>query len=214
MSLFSAQVADGPLALWLLSSTATAWLYTAVFITAHEAMHGLVCPDWPRVNHAIGWLCARSFAHLDYRVLIHAHWAHHRSPAQPGLDPDFHDGVHRGFARWFASFMLGYLSADQLVSMAFSCWLLAAVLSPTRVLVGWVLPLCASSMQLFFFGTYLPHREPDLAGVPYADHHRARSKYTWCSAVHVATCLNFGLHHEHHALPFVPWWRLHTVRFD
>lgn len=215
LSLFSARVSDGPLALWLLAAAATTWLYTAVFITAHDAMHGLVCPTRPKLNHAIGWLCARSFAHLDYGTLYHAHRAHHRNPGVPKLDPDFHDGAHRGALRWFATFMLRYISVSQLVWMGLTCWLLAAALSPTRVLVGWVLPLVVSSVQLFYYGTYLPHRDPDLSdGAPFADHHRARSEYRWGSAAHIVTCLNFGLHREHHCLPHVPWWRLHTMRFD
>jgi len=214
-SLFSRAVADGPLALRLMAVASTTWFHTALFITGHEAMHGLVSPGYPRINHAIGWFCTRAFAHLDYKTLLHAHWAHHRCPAQAGKDPDFHNGTHRGVIPWFATFMLGYMRVSQLAWMGASCALLAALTSPVRVLVGWVLPLLASSVQLFFFGTYLPHRDPDLAsGKPYADRHRARSEYGWSSQFHLLSCLNFGLHHEHHTMPYIPWWRLHTVRFD
>jgi beta-carotene ketolase (CrtW type) len=214
-SLLSPTVASGPPWLRLLTSAGTTWLYTALFITGHDAMHGLVCPGAPRLNHAVGWFCARAFAHLSYRTLLHAHWAHHRHPAVLGRDPDFHDGVHRGAARWFATFMLGYMEPSQLAWMGATTCALMAALPAERVLLGWMAPMVLSSVQLFYFGTYLPHREPDLAaGAPYAASHRTRSDYAKSDAWHLLTCLNFGLHHEHHVLPYVPWWQLHAMRFD
>jgi beta-carotene ketolase (CrtW type) len=216
-SLFSPAISRGGLLMRLLASAACTWMHTALFITAHEAMHGLICPGRPRLNHAIGWACARAFAHNDYRTLLHAHWAHHRHPGRVGLDPDFHDGLHRSVARWFVTFMLGYLSVEQMVWMGITTVTLhlGAGLPASRIALGWIGPLVLSSIQLFYFGTYLPHREPKLAhGVPYAPAHRARSDYGKADWWHVLTCLNFGLHAEHHALPFVPWWRLQTVRFD
>jgi beta-carotene ketolase (CrtW type) len=71
-----------------------------------------------------------------------------------------------------------------------------------------MVPALLSSLQLFYFGTYLPHRPgPDA----FTDHHRARSNgYSeWLSLL---TCFHFGYHHEHHRAPGEPWWRLPTVR--
>ncbi|MEO1268367.1 MAG: fatty acid desaturase, partial [Myxococcota bacterium] len=36
--------------------------YTGMFITAHDAMHGLVAPQHPRLNHAVGALAIGLFA--------------------------------------------------------------------------------------------------------------------------------------------------------
>ena len=67
-----------------------------------------------------------------------------------------------------------------------------------------------SAVQLWFFGTYLPHRERDDA--PYIDRHRARdvgSNALWS----LLSCYHFGgAHWEHHSFPAVPWWRLGRLR--
>ena len=65
-----------------------------------------------------------------------------------------------------------------------------------------------SSLQLFAFGTWLPHRRGEQ---PFADRHRARSSgFGWLASL--LTCFHFGYHHEHHLWPGVPWWRLPRVR--
>ena len=55
--------------------------YTGMFITAHDAMHGLVAPTRPALNHGLGRLCALLFAAFDYEALHTAHWQHHARPA-------------------------------------------------------------------------------------------------------------------------------------
>jgi len=74
----------------------------------------------------------------------------------------------------------------------------------TNLLLFWVAPALLSTFQLFYFGTYLPHRLP-AAG--YDNMHRAvSSNYpVWLSLL---TCFHFGYHLEHHVQPVVPWWRL------
>ena len=80
------------------------FLYTGLFITAHDAMHGAVCQTRPRVNNTIGTIAVRLYALFSYRKLLAKHWAHHRAPAS-GTDPDFHDGEHSGFLMWYLSFI-------------------------------------------------------------------------------------------------------------
>ena len=186
------------------------YTYTGLFITAHEAMHGHVCPGSRRLNNAVGWLCAKSYALFDYRTLTHAHWAHHRKPGVVGEDPDFHDGVHRGAVAWYCHFMCEYATPWQLAGMGavFNALHLLGGVPVARLLLFWVAPSLLSSVQLFYFGVYLPHRDDQ----PFVDRHRAATDYTKGALYHLLTCFNFGLHHEHHVLPFLPWWRLGMAR--
>jgi beta-carotene ketolase (CrtW type) len=75
-------------------------------------------------------------------------------------------------------------------------------------LVFWALPALLSSVQLFYFGTYRPHRVDE---VPFSDQHRARSN-DFSPLMSLLTCFHFGYHHEHHDTPWVPWWRLPARR--
>ena len=75
---------------------------------------------------------------------------------------------------------------------------------PEAVLLFWGVPAILSSLQLFAFGTWLPHRRGEQ---PFADRHRARSSgFGWFASL--LTCFHFGYHHEHHDMPHLPWWRL------
>src|SRR5690606_10224922 len=52
-------------------------LYTGLFITSHDAMHGLVSSD-KKLNKVIGWLAALLFAYNFYSKLFPKHHEHHR----------------------------------------------------------------------------------------------------------------------------------------
>ena len=74
----------------------------------------------------------------------------------------------------------------------------------------WAVPSILASIQLFVFGTWLPHRTDDYA--PFADSHNARSP-AMSDTLSLLTCYHFGgYHHEHHLHPSVPWWRLPSTR--
>lgn len=185
------------------------FLYTGLFITAHDAMHGTVCPARPRLNNIIGTVAVRLYALFEYRNLLAKHWAHHKTPAS-GTDPDFHDGTHSGFLAWYFHFMKTYLGWKQIVGMALVFQIMEYVLGiPTvNLLLFWVLPSWLSTLQLFYFGTYLPHRLPEGG---YDNRHRAQSNVysTFWSFI---TCYHFGYHWEHHEYPYVPWWELPKTR--
>jgi beta-carotene ketolase (CrtW type) len=74
--------------------------------------------------------------------------------------------------------------------------------------IFWVLPLVLSSLQLFLFGTYLPHRGGD-AGP--SGRHAVRS-LGYPHLLSLLACYHFGYHAEHHAHPAVPWFRLPALR--
>ena len=108
--------------------------------------------------------------------------------------------------------MMRYMSAAQLARLGCAAVALrfGAGVPVLRLVLFWALPAILSALQLFIVGTYLPHR--DVAGAPHADAHRARS-LRLSDAASLLSCFNFGgCHHEHHAYPAVPWWRLHRVR--
>ena len=187
-----------------------AFLNTGLFITAHDAMHGVVVPGRPRLNDAIGRLCVFLYAGFSWNHLRTEHHRHHLNPGVVGADPDFHSESKPGFVAWYLHFFAHYFRWWQLVGIL-------AVAISMQVFLGaeqwnpltfWALPGLLSSVQLFTFGTYLPHRR---SGSPFQDRHQARSNDypVWLSFI---TCYHFGYHWEHHERPQIPWWRLHLVR--
>ena len=77
-----------------------------------------------------------------------------------------------------------------------------------NIVILYGLPAIASSLQLFYFGTYRPHRH-DAEG--FSDRHNARSDDLGTVAS-LASCFHFGYHHEHHRAPHIPWWGLPAAR--
>nr|WP_301289159.1 fatty acid desaturase [Natronocella acetinitrilica] len=210
MSLGVLLTADQALVWWApLAVLMQTFLYTGLFITAHDAMHGTVAPAFPRLNRFIGATCVRLYALFSFQRLQQAHWAHHQHPATT-KDPDFHDGEHDGLVRWYLHFMIGYVSPLQIVGMAaiFNVFLFAAGVPVANLILFWILPSLLSTLQLFYFGTVLPHREPRNG---YNDSHRARSN-DFSPLVSFLTCYHFGYHWEHHERPDLPWWRLPHFR--
>jgi beta-carotene ketolase (CrtW type) len=185
------------------------WLCVGLFIVAHDCMHGTLAPGQARVNAAIGQLCLGLYAGFDYASLLTHHRAHHREPGT-AADPDFCPEAPRSALAWYGRFLRTYMSWRNVLFMStvFSVehWVLGA--ATANQLVFWALPAAASSFQLFWFGTFLPHRAED-AG--FADRHRARSSdFSWLLSL--LTCFHFGYHHEHHLHPYLPWWALPRAR--
>ena len=183
------------------------FLFTGLFITAHDGMHGTICPRYPRLNHAVGALAVALYAAFDYRALRAAHKHHHATPATPGQDPDFHDGQHPQLVRWYLTFMGRYLRVWQVVVMAvvFNVLQHLGGVPVENLLLFWVVPALLSTVQLFVVGTWLPHRGPPEGP------HRART-LALPVGLSLLACYHFGYHLEHHERPGVPWWRLPQAR--
>ncbi len=181
------------------------WLSVGLFIIAHDAMHGSLLPRAPRAGQAIGAVLLFLYAGFGWRRMRDAHFDHHRHTGTAG-DPDFNAADPRAFWPWYGVFLRRYFGP---MSMA---WVWAVVLTYWLVLdvpaanIGLLygLPAIASSLQLFYFGTYRPHRHED-AG--FADRHNARTQ-DFGAAASLFSCFHFGYHHEHHLAPSVPWWGL------
>jgi beta-carotene/zeaxanthin 4-ketolase len=178
------------------------YLYTGLFITAHDAIHGSVTSN-RKLNTAIGRTASTLFAAFSYSRLQRNHMKHHRWPGTE-RDPDF-SVRYRNPLFWFAEFFLRYVTILQIVIMAILFNLLSLLVPTERVILFWMVPAFLGTFQLFYFGTYRPHLLPHTAEMePY----RARSQrhnHVWA----MASCYFFGYHHEHHASPGTPWWRLH-----
>jgi beta-carotene ketolase (CrtW type) len=171
-------------------------LYTGLFITAHDAMHGTVSPN-KMANNAFGYITTFLYAAFWYPRLYTKHHKHH-SHVHTEEDPDYH---HGGFFSWYIRFIRNYLSVWQVVFMAVLFNVLKIWIPQSNLILFWVVPSLLSTMQLFYFGTYQPHKgEHD-------NQHQSRSQ----SKNHVfafLTCYFFGYHYEHHASPATPWWQL------
>jgi beta-carotene ketolase (CrtW type) len=187
------------------------FLFTGLFITAHDAMHGAVCRHYRRVNHAFGIVAVQLYALFSYNKLWHKHWEHHRHVATPSDDPDFHDGENTGFVGWYVHFLMNYIGWKQIVGMALVFNLMQHLLHvPVQsIVLFWVVPSLLSTVQLFTFGTYLPHREPNPSAQDggYTNRHRSRTN-NFGTLLSFLTCYHFGYHYEHHEFPSTPWWKL------
>ncbi|MEX2513416.1 MAG: fatty acid desaturase [Cyclobacteriaceae bacterium] len=172
-------------------------LYTGLFITAHDAMHGVVSKH-TKINHFIGWLSAMLFSFNFYWRLFPKHHRHHQYVATDE-DPDYHASTR--FFPWYISFIFTYVNIWQILLMAIAFNLLKLAFPVANLVMFWMAPAILSTLQLFYFGTYLPHR---------GDHHNKHKSGT-LSTNHFwafVSCYFFGYHYEHHEVPNTPWWRL------
>lgn len=197
--------------LWLapLLVAVLCWLNVGLFITAHDAMHGSLAPGRPRVNLWAGRIALGLYAGFSFDRLRAKHFDHHRH-AGTAEDPDFSASHPRRFWPWYFGFFRQYFGVREfaILAAALAFYLLVLRAGVANMLLFWALPAILSSLQLFLFGTYLPHRQND-AG--FADRHNARSNdYGWLASL--LTCFHFGYHHEHHRSPGTPWWRLPSER--
>jgi len=163
--------------------------------------------------HGLGRLALLLYAGLPYGSCRRNHLHHHRFPGS-WRDPDSRQASGDGALRWYVRFMGNYLSFNQLVLLLVSWIAVTGVLiglEPGRamnMILFWVLPLVLSSVQLFLFGTYLPHRSD---GSTPGDGPAVRS-LGYSNALSLLTCYHFGYHWEHHAYPTVPWFGLPELR--
>lgn len=203
--LLPSDVATMPIVLRVAAIVVQTFLYTGLFITAHDAMHGAISPSNIKLNNAIGSFAVGAYALFSYKKMIKTHWMHHQHPASE-QDPDFHDGRHKNFLAWYFYFMTRYWSWTRLVGLIAVFHIAHRLLHVEEInlILFWMIPSIASSAQLFFFGTYLPHREPKGG---YQNESRAQSSH-WSEFWSFMSCYHFGYHQEHHEQPHLPWWKL------
>ena len=205
------ELAQIPLVLIIFGVLLRSFLHTGLFITTHEAIHGVISKHQP-INDSLGLATSFLYALLPYKILAENHRLHHRYPASE-KDPDFHTSDSHNFLLWYVSFIKEYQKGRQawvlLIGMAiiFS-FLLCLHISSLNIFLFWVIPIVISSGQLFTFGIWLPHR---LMGEGYSDRHRAKSN-NYSVFWSFITCYHFGYHWEHHQYPHLPWYMLPLAR--
>ncbi len=180
-----------------------AHLFTGLFITAHDAMHGIVYRRDPRINHAIGKVCSFLFLFNSYQKMRPKHYDHHKH-AGTADDPDFHNG-NPNFFRWYYDFLTEYISFRQIIFAAITFNLLKLAFPEVNLILFWVVPSLLSTFQLFYFGTFVPHM-----GEHENPHHSSsqRKNHLWA----FVSCYFFGYHYEHHDSPMTPWWMLWRLK--
>jgi beta-carotene/zeaxanthin 4-ketolase len=198
-----------PLAGVVLAIATRAFPHTGLFILAPDAMHGTLVPAYPKVNDWAGRLILGIYSLLSFERMSDCHHQHHRTPAQAS-DPDYYGG---SFWPWYFKFMRAYLKGTQgtviLLGMSLLFYPLLFVFSVPllNVALFWLLPQAISSWQLFYFGTYRPHKRPDGG---HTNVHRANSSQAspfWS----FLSCYHFDYHWEHHQYPHLPWYKLPSM---
>ena len=181
------------------------YLYTGLFITAHDAMHGTVAKN-RFINDTIGRFASILFAAFSYEKLRKKHYLHHFHVGTKG-DPDF-NVKNQNFLAWWWKFMREYLTIIQLFTMALLFNLLNVIFPLENIILFWIVPAFLGTFQLFYFGTFLPHRFPHTEEM---EPHRARTQrknHLWA----MLSCYFFGYHWEHHQWPRTPWWRMYSLK--
>lgn len=181
------------------------YLYTGLFITAHDAMHGLVSPN-KVVNKSIGRLATQLFAALSFSRLLEKHQLHHRFPGE-AADPDYSVNS-QNFWLWWFSFMKNYISWWQIIIMALVFNILHIWVDQLNLILFWILPSILATFQLFYFGTYRPHRLPHTETMLPHNSRSQKGPHVWA----MLSCYFFGYHYEHHEWPHIPWWKLYQTK--
>ena len=164
-------------------------------------MHGTVASS-SLINKIIGQVCTGIYAAFSFSKLYKKHHEHHRH-VHSDLDPDYHEG---GFWSWYFNFMKEYLGIWQILIMAIVFNVLKIWVDEANLIFFWILPSLLSTLQLFYFGTWLPHHGE------HANQHYSRSLKK-NHFIAFLSCYFFGYHYEHHDSPGTPWWLLWKMKW-
>lgn len=175
-------------------------LYTGLFISAHDAMHGTLAQN-PKLNHILGALCTFLYAAFWYPSLRKEHHFHHQY-VHSEKDPDYYEG---NFWKWYFQFMWHYVTWYQLVMMGVIFNILKYFFNTENIILFWIIPSLLSTLQLFYFGTWVPHH----------GEHQNKHQSSTLKKNHIwafVSCYFFGYHYEHHEYPYLPWWQLYKTK--
>ncbi|GLC42230.1 hypothetical protein PLESTB_000645100 [Pleodorina starrii] len=186
------------------------FLYTGLFITTHDAMHGTIALRNRRLNDFLGQLAISLYAWFDYSMLHRKHWEHHNHTGIPLADPDFHRG-NPNLLLWFGQFMVSYMTVPQFLKIAAWSNVLLLLGAPiANQLVFMTAAPLLSAFRLFYYGTYVPHHPPKghVGPMPW----QVSRSSSASDLLSFLTCYHFDMHWEHHRWPYAPWWQLPICR--
>ncbi len=181
------------------------YLYTGLFITAHDAMHRVVSRN-QKINNIIGTVACFLFAGLSYKKLLSNHKLHHLYPGTE-KDPDFYTKSQNFFVWWFI-FFKRYATILQFIIMAATFNILKIWIPEIKIWLFWVIPAILGTLQLFYFGTYKPHKYPHTQEMQPHNARTLNKNHLWA----MLSCYFFGYHHEHHEKPYIPWYKLYLAK--
>jgi beta-carotene ketolase (CrtW type) len=182
------------------------FLCTGLFITAHDSMHSSLAPNFKRTNDFLGALAIFLYAAFSYKKLKVNHFKHHDHPAT-FKDPDYTNKTHEGFFAWLLNFVKNYYGLREFLLMHIHVIVVYLISgSLLKLFVFFAIPSWLSALQLFYFGTFLPHRNFDQSVEL-----KARSN-SFPVSLSFLTCYHFGYHKEHHLKPHAAWWELPALR--
>jgi beta-carotene ketolase (CrtW type) len=183
------------------------YLYTGLFITAHDSMHAAVSTH-RKINNMIGQLALWLFAAFSFKRMFTNHMKHHNYVAS-SKDPDYCINS-QNFFRWFFSFFFSYITVQQIVTMALLFNLILYVFEAPliNIILFWIIPPFLGTFQLFYFGTFFPHRQPHTLEM---EPHKSRTMKK-NHVLAMLSCWFFSYHWEHHQYPRTPWWQLYKKK--
>ncbi len=181
------------------------YLFTGLFITAHDSMHGTVSGN-KGINDFIGRVSTFLFAGLSFKKLLNNHRLHHKHPGTDE-DPDY-CVKSQNLLVWLGSFFLKYVSIWQIIIVGINFNLLKLIFPEISIWFFYVIPAFLGTLQLFYFGTYRPHKQPHTDDM--LPHNSRTMKPNHFLAM--ISCYFFGYHSEHHAGPHIPWWQLYKAK--
>ena len=168
-------------------------------------MHGTIAKK-KFINNTLGALSSILYAGLLYPKLKTKHHLHHLNPGT-AEDPDYTSGNQNFFVWWF-QFMKQYITIWQILIMAGLFNIGLIWFNELQLILWWIIPSVLSTFQLFYFGTYVPHRLPHTDSMsPYKARSQRHNHF-----MALLTCYFFGYHYEHHESPRTPWWRLYSIK--
>ncbi len=194
---------DLPMYVWPFLMLLQSFLFVGLFIVAHDCMHGLVGSESGRASNILGRICAFLFAGFSYDKLKDNHTKHHNFLATHE-DPDYTKEKNENFFVWLKSFIFRYFGLKEFFVLhihVVGLYLLSG--SFLKVLIFFAIPSWIASLQLFYFGTYKPHRN----FINTQTELKARSN-NYHILLSFFTCYHFGYHREHHKYPHLTWWQL------
>jgi beta-carotene ketolase (CrtW type) len=212
LSVLSFNLQSTPILFVLIAIFFRTFLQTGLFIIAHDAMHSVLCRSNLKLNATLGSISLALYAFLPFSNCSKNHNLHHKYQATE-LDPDFSSANNKGILSWYLKFMTGYLSLTQMGMLLCSwglLWFAFKNVTPSAMLnvfIFCIVPLLLSSMQLFIFGTYLPHRHQGAGEAK-----QQAQSLELPALLSLLACYHFGYHREHHINPSLAWFELPAAR--